>query len=158
MKPAAKTNALRILDSLMIPYRTAAYPVSEEHADAGQVARELGVSAEIVFKTLVARDDRQEILVFCIPGSSELELKKAAMAAGAKKVDLIALKDLLPLTGYVRGGCSPVGMKKRFPVWVDEMAAAYERIYLNAGARGLQMILAPADLLRAIDGRYADLV
>jgi Cys-tRNA(Pro)/Cys-tRNA(Cys) deacylase len=158
MKPAAKTNALRILDSLSIPYGTAAYPVAEEHADAGQVAQVLGVSAELVFKTLVARDDGGGILVFCVPGTSELDLKKAAKAAEAKKVDLIALKDLLPLTGYVRGGCSPVGMKKRFPVWVDEIAAAYERIYVNAGVRGLQMVVAPADLLRATDARYADLV
>ena len=157
MKPPSKTNAMRILESLGIPYQTASYPVGDEHVDAVTVARELGVSPEKVWKTLVAHDERGAPLVFCIPGPSELDLKKAARAAGAKKVDLINLRDLTPLTGYVRGGCSPVGMKKSFPTWLDEMAEAFESIYVNAGARGLQVIVAPGDLVRAANAKIADL-
>jgi len=141
-----------------IRYDTATYPVGEEHVDAVTVARELGVKPETVWKTLVAHDEKGSPLVFCIPGPSELDLKKAARAAGAKKVELISLRDLTPLTGYVRGGCSPVGMKKSFPTWVDETASAFERIYVNAGARGMQVIIAPADLLRAAHAGVADLV
>ena len=158
MKAGAKTNAMRILESLSIRFETATYPAGDEHKDAVTVARELGVSAELVWKTLVAHDERGSPLVFCIPGPSELDLKKAARAAGAKKVDLISLRDLTPLTGYVRGGCSPVGMKKSFPTFVDEMVTTFDRIYVNAGARGMQVIIAPADLLRAANARVADLV
>jgi Cys-tRNA(Pro)/Cys-tRNA(Cys) deacylase len=154
---AQKTNALRILESLGVPYETAAYEAGEEHADAVAVAHRLGVAPEILFKTLVARSDKGEILVFCIPAPPELELKKASRAAGAKKVELIALKELHPLTGYVRGGCSPVGMKKPYRTWIDETATLHERIYVNAGSRGLQVILAPEDLRRACDARFADL-
>ena len=158
VKPVPKTNAMRILASMGIRYETATYPVGEEHVDAVTVARELGVKPETVWKTLVAHDEKGSPLVFCIPGPSELDLKKAARAAGAKKVELISLRDLTPLTGYVRGGCSPVGMKKSFPTWVDETASAFERIYVNAGARGMQVIIAPADLLRAAHAGVADLV
>ncbi len=149
---------MRILESLGIPFETAVYPVGEEHLDAVAVAREMGVSPELVWKTLVAHDEKNATLVFCIPGPSGLDLKKAAKAAGAKKVELISLRDLTPLTGYVRGGCSPVGMKKSFPTWVDETAATFDRIYVNAGARGMQVILKPADLLRAANAQVADLV
>jgi Cys-tRNA(Pro)/Cys-tRNA(Cys) deacylase len=156
--PTVKTNAMRILESLGVAFEVALYPVGEEHVDAARVARELGVSPDIVFKTLVARDEKQNVLVYCIPGGSALDLRKAAAAAGGKKVELIGLKELLPLTGYVRGGCSPIGMKKKYPVWVDEIAETFERIYVNAGARGMQVILAPRDLERAADARFADLV
>jgi len=111
-----------------------------------------------VIKTLVARNDKGEILVFCVPGNADLDLRKAAKAADSKKVELIPLKELLPLTGYVRGGCSPIGMKKKYRTWVDEIAFLYDRIYINAGTRGMQLILAPADLARAADARTADLV
>jgi Cys-tRNA(Pro)/Cys-tRNA(Cys) deacylase len=158
MSEQPRTNVMRILQSLSVPFDVATYPVSEEHVDAATVAREMGVSPDIVFKTLVARDDRNEVIVFCVPGAAELDLKKAARAAGAKKVELIGLKELTPLTGYVRGGCSPVGMKKRYPTWIDEIASTFGRIYVNAGMRGAQVLLAPADLLRAADARYADLV
>lgn len=158
MSTAHKTNALRILESLGISFDVATYPVGEEHVDAATVAREMGVDPDIVFKTLVARNEKNETLVFCIPGASELDLKKAAKATGSKKIDLIGLKDLTPLTGYVRGGCSPIGMKKKYPTWIDEIASACDRIYVNAGARGLQVIIAPVDLVRAVDAHYADLV
>jgi Cys-tRNA(Pro)/Cys-tRNA(Cys) deacylase len=157
MKPLLKTNAMRILDSLGIRYETAGYPIAE-HVNAVAVAEELGVSPDIVWKTLVAQDERNAPLVFCIPSPAELILKKAARAAGAKKVDLVSLRDLTPLTGYVRGGCSPVGMKKSYPTWLDETAAIFPRIYVNAGTRGLQVIVAPSDLIRATNAKTADLI
>jgi len=152
-----KTNVMRILDGLGISFDVAIYPVGDEHVDAAAVARELGVSPDIVFKTLVAHDEKNNPLVFCVPAGSDLDLKKAARAAGVRKVDLIALKDLTPLTGYVRGGCSPIGMKKKLPTWIDEIASMLDTIYVNAGARGMQVILAPADLARAAGARFADL-
>ncbi len=152
------TNAMRILKALGVAFEIAEYPAGDEHLDAVSVARALGVEPEIVFKTLVARTEKNEPLVFCIPGPSELDLKKAARAAGARAVALVPLRDLTPLTGYVRGGCSPVGMKKKYPTWVDEIAMAYERIFVNAGARGMQVILSPAELCRAADAAIADLV
>ncbi len=154
---AHKTNALRIIESLGIPHETALYEPGEEHLEAVVVARQLGVEPEIVFKTLVARSEKGQPLVFCIPAPLELDLKKAAQAAGAKKVELVGLRELLPLTGYVRGGCSPVGMKKSYPTWIDETASLHESIYVNAGSRGLQMILAPEDLRSACGARFADL-
>jgi len=153
-----KTNAIRILETLGVPFEVATYPVGDEHVDAVTVAREMGVDPGIVFKTLVAHDEKNETLVFCIPGPAELDLKKAARAAGARRIDLVNLKDLTPLTGYVRGGCSPIGMKKRFPTWLDEMADAYPRIYVNAGARGMQVLVAPSDLVAATGAVLADLV
>ncbi len=153
-----KTNALRILESLGIPHEVVAHAVGEEHSDAVQVAGLLGVSPDILFKTLVARGGPDEVFVFCVPGGAELDLRKAARAAGVRRIDLVPLKDLTPLTGYVRGGCSPIGMKKKYPTWIDEIASALPRIYVNAGARGLQVLLAPADLLRATGASYADLV
>ncbi len=152
------TNAMRILKALGVSFTVAEYPAGDAHLDAVSVARVLGVQPEIVFKTLVARSEKAEPLVFCIPGPSELDFKKAARAAGAKKVDLVPLRDLTPLTGYVRGGCSPIGMKKKYPTWIDEIALVYDRIYVNAGARGLQLIISPAELCRAADARTADLV
>jgi len=153
-----KTNALRILESLGVPFHTAEYPVGDEHVDAVTVAQEIGVAPEVVWKTLVARDERGSPLVFCIPGPSDLDLKKAARAAGVRKVELLPLKDLTVVTGYVRGGCSPIGMKKSFPTWLDEMAETYAALYVNAGARGLQVIISPQDLLRAAHATLADLV
>jgi Cys-tRNA(Pro)/Cys-tRNA(Cys) deacylase len=158
MSTTHKTNALRMLESLGIPHEVATHPVGEEHFDAVEVAQPLGVSPDILFKTLVARAGPGEIFVFCIPGNTELDLKKAARVTGARKVELVPLKDLTELTGYVRGGCSPLGMKKKFPAWIDEIASAQARIYVNAGARGMQVSIAPGDLLRAADARYADLV
>jgi Cys-tRNA(Pro)/Cys-tRNA(Cys) deacylase len=157
VKTPSKTNAMRILDSLGILYETASYPVGDEHMDVMAAAQSLGVVPEMVWKTLVAHDERDNPLVFCIPGPTELNLKKAARAADAKKVELVSLRDLTPLTGYVRGGCSPIGMKKNYPTWLDETAAVFTRIYVNAGARGLQVILAPADLIRAVNAKTADL-
>jgi Cys-tRNA(Pro)/Cys-tRNA(Cys) deacylase len=157
VKPPSKTNAMRILDSLGILYETVSYPVEEEHVDAVSLAQSLGVNPEEVWKTLVAHDEHNSPLVFVIPGPAELDLKKAARAVGARSIELVSLRDLTPLTGYVRGGCSPLGMKKNFPTWLDEMVGVFPRIYVNAGARGLQVILAPDDLIRAVNASIADL-
>ncbi|HUI71081.1 MAG TPA: Cys-tRNA(Pro) deacylase [Spirochaetia bacterium] len=149
---------MRLLESLGVSFEVAVYPVGDEHIDAVRVANELGAPPEVVFKTLVARNEKNEPLVFCIPGPTDLDLKKAARAASAKKVELVPLKDLTVLTGYVRGGCSPIGMKKKYPTWIDEIALAYDRIYVNAGARGFQIIVSPGDLYTAAQARLADLV
>ena len=154
---AHKTNAIRIIESLGIRHGTALYEAGEEHLDAVAVARRIGVEPEIVFKTLVARSEKGEVAVYCIPAPLELDLKKAARAAGARKVELVGLKELLPITGYVRGGCSPVGMRKDYPTWIDETAILHEKIYVNAGCRGMQVILTAEDLRRACGARFADL-
>jgi Cys-tRNA(Pro)/Cys-tRNA(Cys) deacylase len=148
---AQKTNAIRIIESLGIPFQTASYEAGEEHADAVAVARRMGVEPEIVFKTLVARSEKGEFVRTRAVGWSE------AARPPVKKVELIGLKELHPLTGYVRGGCSPVGMKKEYRTWIDETAMLHERIYVNAGSRGLQMILAAAELARACAAGFADL-
>jgi Cys-tRNA(Pro)/Cys-tRNA(Cys) deacylase len=153
----AKTNAIRMLEHLGIAYGLAAYEPGDGHLDAAAVAREIGVPADAVFKTLVARDDGGEVRVYCVPAATELDLKKAARASRVRKIELVPLKDLQPLTGYVRGGCSPIGMRKRYPVLIDEFATVHERIHVNAGSRGLQVIVAPSDLARACGGAFADI-
>jgi Cys-tRNA(Pro)/Cys-tRNA(Cys) deacylase len=158
MSMTNKTNALRMLESLGIAHEVVAHPVGEEHFDAVEVARLLDVSPKVLFKTLVAQSGSEEVSVFCIPGNAELDLKKAARIVGSRKVSLVPLKDLTSLTGYVRGGCSPIGMKKKYPTWIDQSASALHMIYVNAGARGLQVLVAPTELLRAVDASYADLV
>lgn len=142
-----KTNAMRLLDSAKLPYRTAEYAYDESDLSGLHVAEELGMPPEQIFKTLVARGDKSGYLVFCIPVCCELDLKKAARAAKDKKVELIAVKELLPLTGYVRGGCSPIGMKKQFPTFMDETAQLYAQIGVSAGCRGCQLLMAPDDLI-----------
>ena len=157
MRPPQKTNALRILDALGVRYETASYAIADDHVDAVTAAQEMGVAPEVVWKTLVAHNENNAPVVFCIPSQAELNLKKAARAVGAKKIELVNLRDLTPLTGYVRGGCSPIGMKKIYPTWLDETAALFSRIYVNAGARGLQVIVAPGDLIHATGAKTADL-
>jgi Cys-tRNA(Pro)/Cys-tRNA(Cys) deacylase len=152
-----KTNAVRILERLGIPYDLAAYDPGDAHAEAAEVARRLGVPADALFKTLVARDDAGGVRVYCVPAAADLDLKKAARASLVRSIALVPLKDLQPLTGYLRGGCSPLGMKRPYPVLIDEFAAVHIRILVNAGARGLQVILAPADLARACGGGFADI-
>jgi Cys-tRNA(Pro)/Cys-tRNA(Cys) deacylase len=152
-----RTNVLRLLDAGSIPYETAEYPVDESDLSAQHAAELLGIPGERVFKTLVLRGESGACLVCCIPAGAELDLKKAARIAGEKKADLIPQRELLPLTGYIRGGCSPVGMKKQFPTFIDETAELFETIAVSAGARGLQVILAPRDLLGFISAKTADL-
>lgn len=142
-----KTNAVRLLEASRIAHGLHAYEHDADHLDAPEVARRIGIEADRVFKTLVAVDDSGAHHVFVLPGSCELNLKKAAKACGARKVELIRLVDLAPLTGYIRGGCSPLGMKRPLPTWMDETAQLFERIVVSAGLRGLQVELAPDDLL-----------
>ncbi len=152
-----KTNVMRILESEGIPFRTMSYEVDEGNFDGNLVARKIGLDPDSVFKTLVCVGDRGSHIVCCIPVSQELDLKKAAHAAGHKRVEMLPLKELLPLTGYVRGGCSPIGMKKAFPTYIDETAQLFDEIAVSAGRRGEQIILAADSLLRAAGAAYADL-
>lgn len=142
-----KTNAIRLIEQAGIPCRTAEYDYDESDLGGLHAAQAIGMPPEQVFKTLVARGEKRGILVFCIPVCCELDLKKAAKAAGDKKVELVHMKELLGLTGYIRGGCSPIGMKKTYPTYVDETAALYREIGISAGARGCQLILPPQSLI-----------
>lgn len=153
-----KTNALRLMDSAGIPYRAMEYAYDENDLGGLHVAEVTGMNPDQVFKTLVARGEKRGPLVFCIPVSCSLDLKKAARAAGDKKVEMIHMKELLGLTGYVRGGCSPVGMKKKFPTFMDETALLYPEIAVSGGARGLQMILDPEKLMDYAQITPVDLV
>ncbi len=155
---AMKTNAIRILEAKKIEHTTAAYDYDEEDLNAVTVAHSIGAPPETVFKTLVARNDRNLIFVFVIPGNFELNLKKAASACRSKKVEMVRMKELFPLTGYVRGGCSPIGMKKLFPTFIDETAQLHKTIYISAGVRGLQVRLSHLDLAKVVEGTFADLI
>ena len=150
-----KTNAVRILDRLGISYELREYAVDESDLSAPTVARKVGLPLEQVFKTLVTRGDGRDVVLACIPGGEELDLKALAAASGHKHAEMAALRDVQPLTGYVRGGVSPVGTKKTYPFVLDETALAYPFVAVSAGVRGMQMLVAPADLLRATEGRTA---
>lgn len=156
-KKIHKTNAMRILDASNISYRSATYEVDESDLGGMHVAELLGQAPEQVFKTLVLSGERIGYLVCCIPSSSELDLKKVAKVAGDKRVEMIPMKQLLPLTGYIRGGCSPVGMKKQFPTYIDETAILFDEIAVSAGERGSQIILNAEDLADLIEAPFADL-
>ncbi len=156
-KGTPKTNALRQLDAAKIPYETVEYEVDEADLSGTHVAEAAGIDADMTFKTLVCRSEKAEVLVFCIPVGSELDLKKCARAAGVKSVSMISVKELLPLTGYIRGGCSPVGMKKKYPTYFDELATLYDEIYVSAGVRGMQMRVSAAELVEFTDAKIADL-
>ena len=157
MAKEIKTNVLRHLEKEHIPYETREYPVTEEHFDGKQVAALTGLDPEMVYKTLVLTDENQGHLVCVIPVECELDLKAVARAAGCKKVVMLPMKELLPLTGYVRGGCSPIGMKKPFPTFLEERAAGLERISVSAGIRGCQVILSTEALIRQVHAVLAPL-
>jgi Cys-tRNA(Pro)/Cys-tRNA(Cys) deacylase len=144
-----KTNAARLLDSAGIHYELREYEVDENDLSAPHVAAMVGMPPEQVFKTLVARGDRTGVLLASIPANTELDLKALANASGNKKVELVAMKEVLPLTGYIRGGVSPVGTRKPYPLYLDETADIWDIISVSAGQRGCQMLLAPDDLVRA---------
>ena len=146
-----KTNAARLLDSAGIHYELREYQVDEDDLSAPHVAEMIGMPPEQVFKTLVARGDRSGVLMGCIPANTELDLKALANASGNKKVELVAVKEVLPLTGYIRGGVSPVGTRKPYPLYLDETADIWDIISVSAGMRGCQMLLAPDDLARATE-------
>ncbi len=155
---AAKTNAVRLVQQAKIPCREAFYVYDVNDLSGNHAAKALGFPPEQVYKTLVAKGSRTGINVFCIPVSSELDLKKAAKAAGDKDMAMVPVKDLLNLTGYIRGGCSPVGMKKKYPTYFEESCEMYDEIAVSAGERGHQMILPPKELVTLINGTLADII
>ena len=152
-----KTNAVRLLDSLGIAYELREYEVDPEDLAAESVAAKIGMPAEQVFKTLLARGDRNGLCFAVIPGNCELDLKALAGAAGDRKIELVAVKELQPLTGYIRGGVTVLGARKVFPVFADETLEMWDRISVSAGVRGTQIILAPGDYIRATDATMADI-
>ena len=158
MKKQQKTNAARLLDQAHVPYELVAYEVDENNLDAGHVASSLGEDVNCVFKTLVLRGDRTGFFVCVVPGNAEVDLKKAARASGNKKADLIPMKELLPTTGYIRGGCSPVGMKKPFPTFIHQSCSMHEHIFVSAGMRGLQFKIQPSVLTAFVHATLTDLV
>ena len=153
-----KTNVARLLDKAKIPYELVPYTVDENNLAADHVAEELGEDINQVFKTLILHGDRSGHFVCVVPGNTEVDLKKAAKAAGAKKAEMIPMKELLPLTGYIRGGCSPIGMKKPFPTFFHESALNFDVIYVSAGVRGLQLKINPQDLIGYVKATITDLV
>lgn len=153
-----KTNAARMLDRLKIPYELIEYVVDESDLSAVHLAEVAGIPITMVFKTLVLEGDKNGYFVCIIPGGEEIDLKKAAVASGNKKAAMIKMKDIEPLTGYIRGGCSPLGMKKAFPVYMDKTAFNQPLIYISAGVRGMQIKLAPNDLLNACNGSPAAII
>ena len=151
-----KTNAARLLDKAGINYELIPYEVDENNLAVDHVAHQLGEPIEQVFKTLVLRGDRTGIFVCVVPGHTEVNLKRAAKISGNKSAEMIAMKDLLAVTGYIRGGCSPVGMKKKFPTYFHSTAVDFETIYVSAGVRGLQLEISPVALVDFVGGVIAD--
>lgn len=158
MKHNKKTNAARKLDELKINYRILEYTVDEEHLDAVHVAAEVGMPPNQVFKTLCVRGDKNGVMFAVIPGDGELDLKALARVSGNKRAELVALKEVLPLTGYIRGGCSPLGAKKNYPVYMDQTSNDWDEIAISAGQRGMQIIAAPQDLQKATNATVAPLI
>ena len=151
-----KTNAARLLDKAKISYRLIPYEVDENDLAAQHVAESLGEDISRVFKTLVLHGDRSGYIVCVVPGDMETDLKALAKVSGNKKVEMIAMKDLLSVTGYIRGGCSPIGMKKRFPTYFHNTATSFDRIYVSAGVRGLQIEISPIELIEFVGGTVAE--
>lgn len=152
-----KTNAARILDGLGIIYELREYKADESDLSAESVAEKIGMPPEQVFKTLVVRGDKTGVLLACVPGAAELDLKALAAASGNKKMEMVPLKEVQPLTGYIRGGVSPVGAKKHYPVYLDETALIWSNISISAGIRGCQIVISPEDLLRAAAAKTCDI-
>jgi Cys-tRNA(Pro)/Cys-tRNA(Cys) deacylase len=152
-----KTNVIRLLDVNKILYDIKTYEVDDSDLSGTSVAQKINVDEEIVFKTLVAEGDKTGFLVLCIPVNTELDLKKTATVSGNKSVELIPVKNLLSVTGYIRGGCSPIGMKKKFPTYIDETAQLFDKIYFSAGIRGMQVGVNPNELQKITDSVFADL-
>lgn len=157
MKQPAKTNVARLLDKAGIPYILVPYTVDPDNLAADHIAAELNEDINRVFKTLVLQSDKGAHLVCVVPGNREVDLKKAARASSHKKVEMIPMKELLPLTGYIRGGCSPIGMKKPFPTYFHSTCMDFDKIYVSAGVRGLQLMISPADLVSYVGATVADI-
>ena len=152
-----KTNAARLLDAASIHYELAEYEVDENDLSATTLAKKLGQDVEQIFKTLVLRGDKSGVFVCVIPGNAEVDLKKAAKVSGNKSCSMVLQKELLGLTGYIRGGCSPLGMKKSYPVYIHETWQLFDQVFISAGQRGLQLKLKPEDLIRITGAVVCDL-
>ena len=152
-----KTNAARLLDSKGISYELIPYEVDESDLSANTVASKLGLDSDQVFKTLVLRGDKTGVFICIIPGSKELDLKKAARASGNKNAAMVQMKEILELTGYIRGGCSPIGMKKKYASYIDENCVLYDQIFVSAGIRGLQLKIVPDDLILITESEICSL-
>ena len=152
-----KTNVTRLLTQAGIAFATAEYAFDESDLSGTHAADAIGMPQEQIFKTLVARSGKNSLYVFCIPVCCTLDLKKAARAAGEKSIEMLHVNELLPMTGYIRGGCSPIGMKKKYPTFFEETAQLYDRIGVSAGQRGCQILLSPEELVAYVGGTYADL-
>ena len=152
-----KTNAARILDRAGISYRIRTYDFDESELSATTAAKKLGLPVESIFKTLVVQNDRKEIVLACIPADTELDLKALASTSGGKKADLVPIPDLQKLTGYLRGGCSPLGTKKLYRLFIDELCELHDTISISAGLRGVQITIAPADLITVTNAIVADI-
>ncbi len=153
-----KTNVIRILEARGIVFTFHPYEVDEDDLSGITVAKKINADPDSVFKTLVAHGDKNNILVFCIPVTAELDLKKAAKVSGQKRIEMMKVSELLPATGYVRGGCSPIGMKKQYPTFIEESAMLFENIYVSAGIRGIQIRLSPNDLAGITGAAFADII
>ncbi len=153
-----KTNVMRLLEQAGIEYEAREYEVDENDLSGSHAADVMGEDHDSVFKTLVLRGERTGYLVCCIPVDEELDLKKAAKAAGDKKVEMLPMKELLGVTGYIRGGCSPVGMKKKFPTYIEETAILFDRIAVSAGMRGKQILLSPETLAEYVNASFVPLI
>ena len=152
-----KTNVARLLDKAKIAYQLVPYEVDENDLSATHVAAQLGEDVAQVFKTLVLHGDKSGYFVCVVPGADEVDLKKAAKISGNKSCEMVPVKELLPLTGYIRGGCSPIGMKKHFPTYIHQAALEFDKIYVSAGQRGLQIQVSPADLIREARATVSDI-
>ena len=159
MKPiTTKTNVMRLLDQAGISYETITYEYDEDNLSGLLAAEKCGIDPDSMFKSLVTRGEKCGIVVFCIPVNEELDLKKCAVAAGDKRIEMTHVKELLGLTGYIRGGCSPIGMKKKYPVYIEESAILFDLISVSAGARGVQVRLNPEELIRYVDAEVCEIV
>ena len=157
-KNSTKTNAMRILEQAGISYEVREYSYDEDHLGGDHVVAQLGEDPDTVFKTLVARGEKKGIMVFCIPVNEELDLKKAAQAAGDKRIQMVHVKELFGLTGYIRGGCSPVGMKKKYPTFIEETALLFDQIFLSGGAGGVQIEVNPEQLIGFLEAEPCEIV
>lgn len=153
-----KTNAVRIVEGLGIPFELEEYPVTEEHQSAVDVAIAIGESPEHIYKTLLLTGDKTPFIVAVIPAEANVDLKKLAKVSGNKKCDMLPMKALLDTTGYVRGGCSPIGMKKLFPTYIEELSTLEDKIIVSAGKRGMQIVLSPDDLVSIVSATVADII
>jgi len=158
MSDNKKTNAMRILEKENIPYNIKTYEVDENNLDAIHVAKNANINIDLVYKTIVMINEKKEVFVFCLPAEFDVSLKKAKKITNSNKIELLKLNDLKNITGYIRGGCSPIGMKKQYTTYLSDIAQLEDSIYISAGIRGMQLILNPDDLIKCISATYEDFI